>query len=62
VTGLLVRPNRPVELARALETLLLDDSLRHALGAAARKRIDSHFDPEASLDRLLALYDEVRAR
>jgi glycosyltransferase involved in cell wall biosynthesis len=62
VTGLLVQPSRPVELARALETLLLDDSLRNALGAAARKRIDSHFDPEASLDRLLALYDEVRAR
>jgi glycosyltransferase involved in cell wall biosynthesis len=62
VTGLLVRPHNPAEIARAVETLLLDEPLRHALGAAARKRIESHFDPETSLDRLLALYDEVRAR
>lgn len=62
VTGLLVNPHRPAELAQAVETLLLDDPLRHALGAAARKRVESHFDPEASLDRLLALYEEVRAR
>jgi glycosyltransferase involved in cell wall biosynthesis len=36
VTGLLVPPNRPAQLAAAFEKLIHDDSLRHRLGAAGR--------------------------
>jgi glycosyltransferase involved in cell wall biosynthesis len=37
VTGLLVPPNRPVQLAAAFEKLIYDDVLRKRLGAAGRE-------------------------
>jgi FkbM family methyltransferase len=38
VTGLLVQPNRPDQIAEALSTLINDEPLRIRLGAAARRR------------------------
>jgi phosphatidylinositol alpha-1,6-mannosyltransferase len=37
VTGLLVPPNRPAQLAAAFEQLVFDEELRHRLGAAGRQ-------------------------
>ena len=37
VTGLLVPPNRPAQLAAAFEQLIHDDALRHRLGEAGRE-------------------------
>ena len=42
-SGKLVEPRQPEELGRALSELLLDASLRQALGAAARERALQHF-------------------
>ena len=36
ITGLLVPPDRPAQLAAAFEKLIHDDTLRHRLGAAGR--------------------------
>jgi glycosyltransferase involved in cell wall biosynthesis len=61
-TGLLVERGDPVGLARAIEKLLTDETLRRALGAEARRRLEARFDAKRSVDRLLALYQEVGAR
>jgi len=37
VTGLLVPPHRPAQLAAAFEQLIFDDKLRHQLGSAGRE-------------------------
>jgi glycosyltransferase involved in cell wall biosynthesis len=48
-TGLLVRPNDPEELARAMERVLTDAGLRAELGAAGRRRVEAY-----DLDRVAA--------
>lgn len=60
-SGLLVPRHDPAALATAVERLLADPALAARLGAAARARVQTRFAPEASLDRLLALYAAVRA-
>jgi phosphatidylinositol alpha-1,6-mannosyltransferase len=37
VTGLLIPPNRPAQLAAAFERLILDEDLRDRLGASGRE-------------------------
>jgi len=59
-TGLLVERNDPEGLARALCTLLEDESLRQGLGAAARRHTHDLFGIDRSLDRLLQIYEEAR--
>jgi len=58
-TGLLVPPGDPDALARALNRLLGDESLRRSLGQAARVRVEREFRPEVMIERTLAVYDEV---
>lgn len=59
--GLLVEKAAPDELARAIETVLRDDALRASLAAGARRHVEERFRAEESVDRLLALYEAVRA-
>ena len=59
-TGLLVERRAPVELARAITSLLRDDALRAALGAGARRHVAEHFGVDDGVDRLLALYADAR--
>jgi len=59
-SGLLVPRHDPAALAAALERLLGDPALAARLGAAARKRVQTRFAPEASIERLVALYAAVR--
>jgi glycosyltransferase involved in cell wall biosynthesis len=58
---LLVPRHDPTALAGAIGRLLDDPALAARMGAAARKRVETHFSPEASVGRLLALYAAVRA-
>ena len=60
-TGLLVERHDRAGLAAAIERLLDDPALAARLGAAARRRAETRFSPETSVDRLVALYDAVRA-
>ena len=52
VTGLLVEPRAPAELARALARLIGEPSLRRALGDAGYERTTSTFSLQAGADRL----------
>lgn len=65
-TGLLVErkpaPELAQELARAITTLLRDDTLRAALGAGARRHVEECFGAAESVDKLLAVYAEARRR
>jgi alpha-maltose-1-phosphate synthase len=60
-SGLLVPRGDPAALAGAIARLLADPALAARLGAAARERVRTRFAPDASLERLLALYAAVQA-
>jgi glycosyltransferase involved in cell wall biosynthesis len=55
-TGLLVPPRDAVALADAIERLLSDDELRHALGAAAAADVRTRFSIEETVRRLGDVY------
>ncbi len=59
-TGVLVPPDDPAALARALETLGRDPALRARLGAAAERRVRRDFDHRASVAMLMRLFGEAR--
>jgi len=60
VSGIVVdRPGDPGELALALRRLLLDQGLRHRLGAAARQRVVQSFAATTLAPRLGAALAEV---
>ena len=61
-TGLLVERGDPDGLARALVRVLGDDALRARLGEGARRHVAARLAADRSVDRLLALYAEVRQR
>jgi glycosyltransferase involved in cell wall biosynthesis len=61
VTGMLVAPESPDQLARALEALIVDPARRHALGEAGRARVAAEFALEANLDRLAQKFGLGRA-
>jgi glycosyltransferase involved in cell wall biosynthesis len=58
-TGLLVERNDPAGLAAALLSMLGDEALRCACGAAARRHLESLAGEGGSVDRLLDVYAEV---
>jgi glycosyltransferase involved in cell wall biosynthesis len=58
-TGLLVEPERPEELAAALDSLAADPERRAELGRRGRERVQEHFSPDAIARRTLALYEEL---
>ncbi|HSJ07875.1 MAG TPA: glycosyltransferase family 4 protein [Longimicrobiales bacterium] len=60
LTGLLVPPDRPVDLAMAIRRLHDDAELRRRLAANARARLDG-FTPAAMAGRYLDLYRSVLA-
>jgi glycosyltransferase involved in cell wall biosynthesis len=59
VTGLVVRPGDPVELAEALRTLAGDSDLRTRLGCGARERASAEFSFEGHIDGLVAVYEAL---
>jgi glycosyltransferase involved in cell wall biosynthesis len=58
-TGLLVRPGVPVEMARAIEALLRDDSQRLRLGENARTDARERFDLNHQVKAYLDWYQEI---
>ena len=60
-TGLLVEPNNEWKLAKAIDTLLEDDSLRKRFSLNARKFAEN-FMLERQVDKLEALYHELLNR
>jgi len=56
VTGLLVEPEAPEPLARALEALITDPDRRDRLGRAGLRRVTEHFALEENVGRLAAKF------
>jgi glycosyltransferase involved in cell wall biosynthesis len=61
VTGLLVPPAAPAELAAALERLLEDPILRESMGQAGQRRVAAHFSIARNVDLTENLYRELLA-
>lgn len=59
VTGLLVPPRQPFEIARAIERLLADQGLRRRMGEAGRERALRDFSIPRMVDAHARLYDEI---
>ena len=55
--GLLVPPDEPDRLARALARLVAEPALRRCLAAAGRARLARDFDRARGIDRLVALFE-----
>jgi colanic acid/amylovoran biosynthesis glycosyltransferase len=62
VSGLLVAPGSPEELAAALRRLIDDERVGEALGRGARERVVADFDLHASARQLHAIFEEELAR
>ena len=60
-TGLLVAPEDPEALARAVGALLADPARRRAMGQQGRRRALERFTVEAMARRFESLYDEILA-
>ena len=56
VTGLLIPPNDPDEMADAIARLIADESLRHQMGTAGRKRFEAEFEFERFYSEIRAMY------
>jgi len=59
VSGLLVQPRAPQELADAIETLLADVELRRRLARAGRRRVLDEFDTRRNTRLVLELFENV---
>lgn len=60
--GLVVPPDDPAALARALEAAIRDPALRKRLGEAADGRVRGHFDHMSSIRQLKTLFEEAWRR
>ena len=60
--GVLVPPEDPAALARAVDALLADPDRRRQLGRAARQRAVERYSLQRSLDSTLALWRDLGAR
>jgi glycosyltransferase involved in cell wall biosynthesis len=58
-SALLVPPDEPDALARALRRIVAEHELRERLGAAARRRVERDFSATAGARRVTAVYDEL---
>jgi glycosyltransferase involved in cell wall biosynthesis len=58
-TGLLVPPGDPAALARAVGAVLRDPGAARARARAARQLVEARYSHLASIDRLIAVYEEV---
>jgi glycosyltransferase involved in cell wall biosynthesis len=54
-----VPPEDPQALAKALARAIAEPDLRRRLGSAGKERVRSHFDYQASVAQLEALFDSL---
>jgi glycosyltransferase involved in cell wall biosynthesis len=59
VSGILVRPEAPNELAEAIVKLLKNPGQRAKLGAEGRRRVEAEFSVQRMCSRVTALYEEM---
>jgi glycosyltransferase involved in cell wall biosynthesis len=59
VSGLLVPPQEPTALGKAIERLVADPELRGRLGAAGRERVGVEFTLERMIARVARVYREL---
>jgi glycosyltransferase involved in cell wall biosynthesis len=62
LTGMLVEPERPAELADALNFILSDRARAEDMGREGRGRAVKHFSWQARADRLMAVYRRLDER
>ncbi|MCX7982778.1 MAG: glycosyltransferase family 4 protein [Syntrophales bacterium] len=60
--GILVPPQSPESLARAVVTLLQDRDYAASLGRSARKKVISEFSLEKMIEKTIAVYEDQIAR
>ena len=60
MTGVLVEPEAPEALARALQTLIADPARRALLGSAGRTRVAAEFSLDGNFERLAERFGLVR--
>ena len=58
-TGLLVPPNDPEALGKALDDLLSNQKLRETLGANGKKRYEELFSPKIVLKQIFSMYENL---
>ena len=61
ISGLLVEPESPINLANAIITLLVDQDLRKKMGAQARERILNSFSIDQVLPKMESFYYDILA-
>jgi glycosyltransferase involved in cell wall biosynthesis len=61
-TGLLVPPDDPDALVRALDRILSDAPLRRRMGRAAREKVEEYFAMDKYIRRVLAVYETAIER
>ena len=59
ISGLVVPPKQPEQLAQAIHTLLVDPNLRRRMGQAGRQRVKQEFTVKKMVDRVTAVYESV---
>ena len=59
-TGLLVPPQNEKSLAIALDDILADSHLRHRMGEAGRRRVETHFSWTGVANQLDSLYQSLQ--
>ncbi len=60
--GILVTPNRPADLAAAINRLIDDPELRRRLGERGRERANRNYRQDKNVEAIQALYSELLAR
>ena len=60
--GLLVSPNNVEDLETEIERLLLDPSLRKAMGSFNRRRFESRYTMQAAVNGWLNLFEELQGQ
>jgi glycosyltransferase involved in cell wall biosynthesis len=59
--GILIPPNDPAALARAIQYLLENKKIRTKFGREGRKRIIKHYSLEASVKKLCWIYEQLNS-
>lgn len=59
ITGIIVPPQEPNALAKAVEELMFDKNLRNSLGKAARLKALQDFSPQKFIKRISEIYNEI---